>query len=138
MMDFGHNFQVFWVFFWGFWGKKIKDAQFSDRSFCLHEFSLCDSWFLIYGRFCILQWLTVRWDCEPDSDANQFRLGSSILKKNIQISVKSWMHYKWKNKKSIISQKLRIAQKTLMNWKIIVRSFPIFSVNLATVEQFFL
>ena len=48
--------------------------------------------------------------CEPDSEANLFRLGFLILKK-ILIYAKSWMHYKGVNTKLIISQKLSIAQK---------------------------
>ena len=77
---------------------------------------------------------SVRDFCKPDSDANQFRLVSSILthvgSKSaapvgyeasqqfffLQISAaKSWIHYKGENTKSTISQKLWIAQKILMN-----------------------
>ena len=47
------------------------------------------------------------------------------------------MHYRGENTKSIISQKLRIAQKKTFVRKMIVRSIRIFSVNLVKFEQHF-
>ena len=45
------------------------------------------------------------------------------------------MHYKGENTKSIISEKLRIAQKKTFMQKIIDKSISISPVNLVTFEQ---
>ena len=74
-----HFSSVFKRFFKLFFqSQKIPNFLIGD--FAYTSFLLCDSKFVSYEWFCILQRLTV-WLCEPDSDANQFRLGSSLLKK---------------------------------------------------------
>ena len=73
--------------FGSFFGLK-KNAKCPDRSFCIHEFFFTDFQLLSYGRFCILQLLTVfaltenlvGFIAKYAVDANLFRLGSSILK----------------------------------------------------------
>ena len=52
-------------------------------------------------------------------------------KKIVQISVK----FRKKNTKSIISQKLKIAQKKSFMQKMSARSIPIYSENLTTFEE---
>ena len=42
--------------------KCLQFTQCYDRSYCIHEFFLCDSQFLSYCQFCILQQLTATQD----------------------------------------------------------------------------
>ena len=63
-----------------------KDAQCYDRSYCIHEFFLCNSQFLSYCPFCILQQLTVTWTqrsvvgfAKYAVNSNLIQLCSSIL-----------------------------------------------------------
>ena len=62
-----------------------KDAQYSDRSFSIAEFffvrfSVFELWSILYitvGK-SVPTGIERGKLCEPDSDANQFRLGSSL------------------------------------------------------------
>ena len=57
-----------------------KDAQFYDRSYCIPDFFFVR--FLVYELWSNLYLTVVNSALGPDSDANQFKLGSSLLEKN--------------------------------------------------------
>ena len=84
MVDFVHNFQVFWVFFWGDLLDKKKMAM-SWSEFLYSWVFFCEIFSLLsYGRFCFLQLLTVLnleknlvgFIAKYAVDANLFLLGS--------------------------------------------------------------